>query len=575
MMFHEELRKSLDEMNCTHKELAEAGNLPASTVNRYVSGKRVPEQRSEQLEKILDGLQILSNRKKYTGFSRENFYKILEKQLEITSFDYERFRKNLNMLIDTLEIKVSKMTKELYYEPSYIQRIKSGQRRPADPEDFAGKVAAYILEHHIADRTGIRQLLGVEKDKIRNDEEAVKALEEWLCTGEDPLVDPTDIFLRKIDEFDLNECLHKIDKSGESYVTLPFTTRKIYYGKEGMMKAEMNFIRLTLASESMEPSIHYSDMPVENIFGNPEFCNRWIEGLMLLQKKGLKLVVIHNMSRSLHELLLGMEKWIPVYMAGQMESYCLYQSRRNNFCNGIRVSGAVALREGAVRGFDEDSKYYVTEKKEEVAYYNKQIRNLISRSNVLMKVYREENKQEFSRFLLEDQKEQGKRRNILPSLPLYTMSEATLDEIISENYFSSEFIRELKYYYLNQKIRVEDILKHSEMENEVAVQEETNIESCFIPLAGIFGGQELWYAADLYKKHLEETRNFAASHTNYILIENSAPKFRNLQVSIMDENWIMLSKTKNPTIHFVIQEPKLCKTVWKMIEKRKAKESRE
>ena len=94
-------------------------------------------------------------------------------------------------------------------------------------------------------------------------------------------------------------------------MTLPFTTRKIYYGKEGMMKAEMNFIRLTLASESMEPSIHYSDMPVENIFGNPEFCNRWIEGLMLLQKKGLKLVVIHNMSRSLHELLLGMEKWIP------------------------------------------------------------------------------------------------------------------------------------------------------------------------------------------------------------------------------------------------------------------------
>ena len=49
MMFHEELRKSLDEMNCTQKELAEAGNLPASTVNRYVSGKRVPEQGSEQL----------------------------------------------------------------------------------------------------------------------------------------------------------------------------------------------------------------------------------------------------------------------------------------------------------------------------------------------------------------------------------------------------------------------------------------------------------------------------------------------------------------------------------------------
>lgn len=131
MMFHEELRKSLDEMNCTQKELAEAGNLPASTVNRYVSGKRVPEQGSEQLEKILDGLQILSNRKKYIGFSRENFYKVLEKQLEITSFDYERFRKNLNMLIDTLEIKVSKMTKALYYERAFLY-----------PKDKKGKTTA-------------------------------------------------------------------------------------------------------------------------------------------------------------------------------------------------------------------------------------------------------------------------------------------------------------------------------------------------------------------------------------------------------------------------------------------------
>ena len=105
-------------------------------------------------------------------------------------------------------------------------------------------------------------------------------------------------------------------------------------------------------------------------------------------------------------------------------------------------------------------------------------------------------------------------------------------------------------------------------------KEETNIESCFIPLAGIFGGQELWYAADLYKKHLENEK-FAASHTNYILIENSAPKFRIFRYPLWMKIGSCFPKQKNPTIHFVIQEPKLCKTVWKMIEKRKAKESRE
>ena len=175
MMFHEELRKSLDEMNCTQKELAEAGNLPASTVNRYVSGKRVPEQGSEQLEKILDGLQILSNRKKYIGFSRENFYKVLEKQLEITSFDYERFRKNLNMLIDTLEIKVSKMTKALYYE------------RPSAPEEFAEKSANYVVKHYVIEYDGIAKLLGVGREEIQTEDDAVKLLKKWLSKGTDVL----------------------------------------------------------------------------------------------------------------------------------------------------------------------------------------------------------------------------------------------------------------------------------------------------------------------------------------------------------------------------------------------------
>lgn len=567
-MFHEEVQRYLNELHCTQKELAEAGNLPASTVNRYVSGKRVPEPESEQLEKLLSGLESLSRKKDYSGFSREYLCGILQEQFTMTLFDHERFRRNLSELIDTLEIKVSRMTKDLYYEPSYIQRIKNGQRRPADPEDFAGKVAEYILKHQIVDYVGIAQLLGLEKNVIHTDEDAIEALKEWLCSGESSLVNPADIFLRKLDEFDLNEYQRQIDRLGESYMTLPFTTRKTYYGPEGMMKAEMSFIKLTLASESMEPSIHYSDMPVKNIFGNQKFCARWIEGLLLLQKKGLKLVVIHNLNRAFHELLLGMERWMLVYMAGQVESYCLYESRQSNFCNGIRVSGAVALREGAVKGFDEDSKYYVTEKKEEVAYYNKQVRNLLSRANVLMKVYRSENRREFSDFLLEDQKKQGKRRNILPSLPLYTMSEETLEQIISENYLSAEYIKEIRSYYLSQKIRVEAILEHSEMENEVTVQDEKQIHSWFLPLAGIFGDQELWYSANLYRKHLEETRQFAAVHRNYKLIEKHNIYVRNLQISLKEENWVMISKTKNPTIHLVIQEPKLCRTVWKMTGKR-------
>ena len=569
MMFHEELRKSLNEMNCTQKELAEAGNLPASTINRYISGKRVPEQDSEQLEKLLNGLQVLSERKGYNGFSREKFYRILQEQLKMNAFDYERFRENLNELIDTLEIKVSKMTKSLYYETSYIQRIRSGQRRPADPEELAGKIAQYVMRHYIVECSGVAQLLGTRKNEVHTEETAVEMLKQWLCTGKNHLADPTVVFLKKLDEFNLNQYQQnvQVEKLVESSVMFPFPTRKTYYGAEGMRKAEMNFIKFTLISESMEPSIHYSDMPLGNIFEDDEFYRRWIEGLSLIQKKGLKLIVIHNLNRSFHELLLGMEKWLPVYMTGPVESYYLYESRKSNFCHGVRVSGSVVLREGAVRGFVESGQYYISEKKEEVAYYNKQTRNLLSRADVLMNVYREENKEEFYSFLLEDERKSGKRRNILPSLPLYTLSEETLQEVIDENYLSPEYITKIKTYYASQKRRVENILSHSVMENEILVQKENQIHSWFLPVAGVFCEQELWYSAELYRKHLEETRQFASRYKNYKLIEKYDIKFRNIQISCMGEEWVMLSKTKNPTVHLVIQEPKLCQTVRNMIAK--------
>lgn len=569
MMFHEELRKSLNEMHCTQKELAEAGNLPASTINRYISGKRIPEPGSEQLEKILNGLQILSDKKGYTGFCRENFCRILQKQLEMNTFDYERFQTNLSMLIDTLKIKVSKMTKDLYYETSYIQRIKSGQRRPAAPEEFAGKIAKYVMQNYVTESSEMAQLLGMEKNRLQTEAAAIQALKEWLCTGKNLLIDPAVVFLKKLDEFDMNEYQQniQIEKLGESYVTFPFPTRKTYYGPEGMRKAEMNFIKITLVSESVEPSIYYSDMPLGSIFEDDEFYRRWVDGISLIQKKGLRLIVIHNLNRSFHELLWGMEKWLPIYMAGAVESYYLYEGRKSNFCHGVRVSGSVVLREGAIRDFVESGQYYISEKKEEVAYYNRQMRNLLSRAGVLMKVYREENKEELYSFLKEDEKKAGKRKNIIPSLPLYTLSEETLQEVIDENYLSLEYVEKIKAYYKRQKCRVENILCHSVMENEIFIQKEEQIHSWFLPVTGVFCEQELWYSAELYKKHLEETRQFADQHKNYKLIEKYDMKFRGIQISCMGEEWVMLSKTKNPTIHFVIQEPKLCRTVRNMIAK--------
>lgn len=48
-------------------------------------------------------------------------------------------------------------------------------------------------------------------------------------------------------------------------------------------------------------------------------------------EKGLKLRIIHNIDRSLSEMMLGLESFIPMYMTGQIEPY--YFKIRRTVCS--------------------------------------------------------------------------------------------------------------------------------------------------------------------------------------------------------------------------------------------------
>ncbi len=66
-------------------------------------------------------------------------------------------------------------------------------------------------------------------------------------------------------------------------------------------------------------------------------------------------------------------------------------------------------------------------------------------------------------------------------------------------------------------------------------------------------------------EHLEQTRAFVKTHENYSISENASPAFSNIQISILEKKWVMVSKNKTPTIHFVIRHPKLRDSIENMI----------
>ncbi|MEE0843363.1 MAG: hypothetical protein U0L75_03435, partial [Ruminococcus sp.] len=72
----------------------------------------------------------------------------------------------------------------LNYDPSYISRILSGQRRPGDIHKFTHDVAVYVA-HQKAEEVkppSLADFLGCDEQTISTADGLQDQIEKWLCS---------------------------------------------------------------------------------------------------------------------------------------------------------------------------------------------------------------------------------------------------------------------------------------------------------------------------------------------------------------------------------------------------------
>ena len=105
----------------------------------------------------------------------------------------------------------------------------------------------------------------------------------------------------------------------------------------------------------------------------------------------------------------------------------------------------------------------------------------------------------------------------------------------------------------------EKILRSEIVEDEIPLisEEEFERHPIMLTLSGVFYERDIPYTYAEYRAHLISTEQYAALHPNYRIRKTAAHAFRNLQISLHEGEWAMVSKSKSPAIHFVIHHPKL------------------
>ena len=565
MKFSEKLNDYIEQLSCTGKDICNLSGISAASLSRYRNGERVPELGTKPFEDLCCALAQISAQKGKLQITADAVKKAFVSCDDFVSTDKELLRKNFNTLLSALNVNLTQLCQYTNYDASAVFRIRNGSRKPGDAERFASAVASFVTRtmQMPSEIAAVAELIGFDIDEIYDLSVRYAKIKSWLLKQPVQKAEGNSVskFLSKLDDFDLNEYIKVIKFDELKVPSVPFQipSSKTYFGIKEMMESELDFLKSTVLSKSSAPVIMYSDMPMKEMAKDPEFPKKWMFGMAMMLKKGLHLHQIHNLDRSFDEMMLGLESWIPMYMTGQISPYYFKNAPNDVFLHFLKVSGIAALSGEAVAGYHADGKYYLTKVKREVEYYRKRAEEMLKNAYPLMEIYRSERKNELNAFLLADIKTAGKRRSILSSLPLYTISDELLNRILTRNNIDAELKEKIKEYAKTQRQRIKKILENERIEDEIPdfVQENFTKSPPMLELSGIFCEEDIPYNEEEYTAHLKESMDFAEQNPNYTLKCSTAHAFHNLKIIIHEGQWVMVSKGKTPAIHFVIRHPKL------------------
>ena len=562
MDFKKLLDDYMKQLDCTAKDLAENSGLSAATISRYRSGERIPEDGSENFDRLINGIVSIAENKKIPNITVQSVSEAFSPYVR-NNVDIAHLQKNFHTLLTVVPINISDLARFLNYDPSYISRIRNGQRQPANPTEFARKISIFVTKHFqtVEQKAVISSLINCPMEELSNYTDFQDRMTNWLLAGSGAVKDSMTVFLEKLDEFNLNEYIHSIHFNELKIPSVPFQIpiSRTYWGIKEMMESELDFLKATVLSKSTAPVIMYSDMPMKEMAKDPEFPKKWMFGMAMMLKKGLHLYQIHNLDRSFDEMMLGLESWIPMYMTGLISPYYLKNVQNNTFLHLLKVSGSAALSGEAITGCHENGKYYLTKSKREVAFYQRRADELLKNADSLMDIYRSEREAELNTFLISDIRKSGKRRGIRSTLPLYTISEELLERILIRHDIDGRQKQRIRKHVKMQKERIISILASETLEDEVPAltPEEFSKNPPVLDLSGIFCETNLPYSEEEYMMHMSDTKAFARKNPNYILRISTTHAFHNLQILVHEGQWAIISKSKAPAIHFIIHHPKL------------------
>ncbi|SEL16929.1 helix-turn-helix domain-containing protein [Ruminococcus albus] len=223
------------------------------------------------------------------------------------------FGNKLCSLMDIAELSNKELSGMIGVDPSYISRMRNGERVPLRNSGLLMKLCSAIAESIDSEQKVMRlnELMGAKDDKAKT--ERSEQIFMWLSSREMPANMQSVKWLIKM----LNDIPDVPEKYDMPEVP-PYEIKSEYFGAKGLQQCCTRFLDNIIKNNSREILL-YSDINIDWLTW--DYGSLWINLMKVCYNLGTHIKIIHSIDRSVHEMIEAIISWLPLYVLGQIEPY--------------------------------------------------------------------------------------------------------------------------------------------------------------------------------------------------------------------------------------------------------------
>lgn len=593
MEFSELLKSYMKELQMTAKELAEACELSPSVISRYRSGERLPAADSPQVDAIARALGKKAKQLEHPTLSKKTIRAAFADSLATKEVYASDLANRLSALMDALQITQAAMARGCDVDPSQLSRIRKGQRRPADPQQFVTAVADYVSTNYTTTDA-------IEKMEALIGQPAPdqKALIAYLSSGapvaptkvpkskkqelpKEPDKAPTALteeeqamaqFLGYADTFHLQQYLRRLAKNQAPQKVMTKLAKRLNTGYKTLsdVRAGIADFLERIESEPIPGPLYWEDDVTGGLSAMTSAeRSHVIAALIHVLQKNHSLCVAQPIPATYAEVLKESEQWLPLYMVGNMRSYRVTPGKKEDYRNLSIFTEDHILYGTSVSTKSNEALAYRKDGATEISYAMEQFQKLIRGGQPLVNVYRKGQRLDYHRYLMDYLEADGNTYIYHNTLPLETIAPELLQSILEQNKVDEATTERILNYrnYLRKQADAAGKGSKYTVSYPVINKDQFATHPLTLDVSGLFLGAAIFYNYEEYEQHLASTRAYAKGHAGYKCMELSHIPFAHLSIISKKGQPAILSKDASPAVQFVISDPLLTKVIESYLKK--------